>query len=202
MNKVIKDYNIKVAKFNVPFSLNTNYDGSDVETPSISILNDKFTTLNCINCHTRGDALFEFEVAGTWHSLNRYRLALSGRVDGNLDIELNVLHILLQAQEPQHIKQNKVLKEVDFNPISIAGVMTIEPSFVVNSVIDFEAHIGKVVKGGLDVAYPFDFSLSSKENRIFSAPNFVSSGKPVITPHQIHVEDTLGSSAASIVLFF
>ena len=45
LNKVIKDYNVKVKKYNIPYKLNYNFDGDSVINPSISLIGTKLVIL-------------------------------------------------------------------------------------------------------------------------------------------------------------
>lgn len=93
-------------------------------------------------------------------------------------------------------KQEKTLKEIELHPISVPGLFSLDSEFILNTIIEFEAYMGRVMKGGFEVHFPFNFSVISNKAGIFQKPQFLSKGIPIAIAHPLTITETTSVTSA------
>lgn len=97
LDKVIKDYNLKITKFNLAeFNLDANYDQSagTVLKSNLPFMENNFVEMNCIDCYSSGKVLFNLEIKGTTFTIRSYKFSLLGSLKAHLGVQLQVFHII------------------------------------------------------------------------------------------------------------
>jgi hypothetical protein len=179
MNKVIRDYNIKITKLDVPFKLDTNYNNGGVVDPSISIFDNSLAAVSCEDCYTQGDAQMSVQFKGTTFAINSYYISLAGNFKANMDVKLSVI----KASD----SENQI--EVDIytlplHPVSVPNLFDLDTKFIVKAAIAWKADNERSISAGLDVVFPFNYNMSSDAG-VIKKPSFVTTGSPKLTPHKL-----------------
>lgn len=188
MDRVIEDFNFKVSKYNlgvVPLDANFEASSNSIIKPSISLVDSSAVTIDCINCHSRGEAEFDLQVRGSTFSIHSYNLTIGGKILANLDMQLQVF-----KGTPNQISKEVVLYTIPINPIrytvinhSVPGIFSLNNQFHIRTNVAYTVDIPRKFDFGFNVTFPFNFTMSSN-NGLWNSPNFKSDATFGLNPHQ------------------
>jgi hypothetical protein len=114
LGHVIKDYNVRITKYDMAFSLNANYDANSgsASKSTISLSDKSDLSLDCLNCYIAGKAQFTLMLRGTPMSIDYYNLNLLGDLKANMDLKLDIL-----KSTPVEKSQENVLYSIPQHPL-------------------------------------------------------------------------------------